>query len=309
MSHDQLMKDLLRTFFADILVLFFPGIASRIDTANITFLDPQTFLDIPRGQSRTADLVARVEPLTGIPAALSIHVEVQSQSDSTLPDRMWTYNASLINRTDQPTISMVIWPFATNRRGRRVAGQVARLTRHSWTLLDQEYVRLDYWCLGLRDLDAESYASGDSLIGVALAALMRPGPAGKVGLKLTIMGRLGAARIDEARRELLINCVQTYLTLNAAEQEEYMRRARAERGGAVEATELTWADRMRQEGREQARLEVRRDDVYRVAQSRFGALPDDAEARLATLDANSIERLIDRVGQVATLDELIAELM
>jgi len=201
MSHDQLMKDLLRAFFADILALFLSGIAARIDPANITFLDSQTFLDIPRGQSRTADLVARVEPLTGIPPALSIHVEVQSQPDSTLPDRMWTYNASLINRTDQPTISMVIWPFATNRRGRRVAGQVARLARHSWTLLDQEYVRLDYWCLGLRDLDAEAYAAGDSLIGVALAALMRPGPAGKVGLKLTIMERLGTARIDEARRE------------------------------------------------------------------------------------------------------------
>ncbi len=304
MSHDQLMKDLLRTFFADILVLFFPGIASRIDTANITFLDPQTFLDIPRGQSRTADLVAQVQPLTGIPPALSLHVEVQSQPDPNLSDRMWTYNALLINRSDQPTISMVIWPFATNRRGRRVPGQVARLVRHTWTLLDQEYARLDYWRLGLRDLDAEAYAAGDSLISVALAALMRPGAAGRVGLKLTIMERLGTARIDEARRELLINCVQTYLTLNPTEQEEYMRRARTERGGAVEATELTWADRIRA----QERLQVRRSDVYRVAQSRFGALPNDVEERLATLDMNIIDQLIDRVGQAATLDDFIAGL-
>jgi len=87
-----------------------------------------------------------------------------------------------------------------------------------------------------------------------------------------------------------------------------MRRARAERGGAVQATEMTWADRMRQEGREQARLEVRRDDVYRVARSRFGALPDDMEARLAGLDMNTIDQLIDHVGRATTLDEFVAEL-
>jgi len=116
-------------------------------------------------------------------------------------------------------------------------------------------------------------------------------------------------------RPIFINCVQTYLTLNAVEQEEYMRRARTERGGAAAATELTWADRMRQEGREQERLKVEqervdieRNVVARFARSRFGTLPDDVEARLATLDANSIEQLIDRVGQVPTLNEFIAEL-
>ncbi len=94
-----------------------------------------------------------------------------------------------------------------------------------------------------------------------------------------------------------------------------MRRARTERGGAAAATELTWADRMRQEGREQERLKVEqervdieRNVVARFARSRFGTLPDDVEARLATLDANSIEQLIDRVGQVPTLNEFIAEL-
>jgi len=83
-----------------------------------------------------------------------------------------------------------------------------------------------------------------------------------------------------------------------------MRRARTERGGAAAATEITWADRIRA----QERLQVRRSDVARFARSRFGTLPDDVEARLATLDANSIEQLIDRVGQVPTLNEFIAEL-
>ncbi len=87
-----------------------------------------------------------------------------------------------------------------------------------------------------------------------------------------------------------------------------MRRARTERGGAAEATELTWADRMRQEGREQERLKVERDVVARFARARFGALPDDVEARLAALDMNTIDQLIDRVGQAATLDEFVAEL-
>jgi len=63
MSHDQLFKTLLRVFFADILALFLPALAARLVPASTTFLD------VPQGQRRIADLVARV-PLQPSPAPL-----------------------------------------------------------------------------------------------------------------------------------------------------------------------------------------------------------------------------------------------
>jgi len=44
-------------------------------------------------------------------------------------------------------------------------------------------------------------------VGVALAALMRPGSEGRVALKLAIVRKLGAGVLDDARGALLIDCV------------------------------------------------------------------------------------------------------
>jgi len=42
--------------------------------------------------------------------------------------------------------------------------------------------------------------------------------------------------------------------------------------------------------------------------TRFGTIPDDLETRLTNLDAAAIDRLVDRVLQVHSLDEFLADL-
>jgi len=80
----------------------------------------------------------------------------------------------------------------------------------------------------------------------------------------------------------------------------------------VEATELTWADRMRQQGREQGieqgTLRAKREIVVRLAGNRFGALPDDAQTRLAAADVAALDRLLDQLLQTNTRDEWLASL-
>jgi len=48
--------------------------------------------------------------------------------------------------------------------------------------------------------------------------------------------------------------------------------------------------------------------VTRQLRTRFGSIPDDLETRLTSLDAAAIERLADRVLQVQSLDEFLADL-
>jgi len=49
--------------------LFLPALAARLVPAAAAFLDPEAFLDVPQGQRRIADLVARI-PLQPSPAPL-----------------------------------------------------------------------------------------------------------------------------------------------------------------------------------------------------------------------------------------------
>jgi len=306
MSHDQLFKTLLRVFFADILALFLPALAARLVPASATFLDPEAFLDVPQGQRRIADLVARV-PLRPSPAplpdpnifvprdAILLHLETQAQPDPTLPERLRIYNTALENREGLPALSVAFLPFGNGGAGPRRA---ARLMQYGLGL-DRRYARLDYWLIGLRDLDAWRFARSRRPVGVALAALMRPGSEGRVALKLAIVRKLGASVLDDARGALLVNCVQTYLQLTDAEQVEYARRSREE-DGMAETTELTWVEQM--EARGEARL------MTRQLRTRFGAIPDDLETRLTSLDTAAMERLADRVLQVHSLDEFLADL-
>ncbi len=79
---------------------------------------------------------------------------------------------------------------------------------------------------------------------------------------------------------------------------------------------MTWADRMRQQGREQGieqgreqgTLRAKHEIVVRLASNRFGALPDDAQTRLAAADGAALDRLLDRLLQTNTLDEWLAGL-
>ena len=304
MSHDQLFKTLLRVFFADILALFLPALAARLVPASTTFLD------VPQGQRRIADLVARV-PLQPSPAplpnpnlfvprdAILLHLETQAQPDPTLPERLRIYNTALENREGLPALSVAFLPFGNGGAGPRRA---ARLMQYGLGL-DRRYARLDYWLIGLRDLDAWRFARSRRPVGVALAALMRPGSEGRVALKLAIVRKLGVSVLDDARGALLVNCVQTYLQLTDAEQVEYARRSREE-DGMAETTELTWVEQM--EARGEARGEARL--MTRQLRTRFGAIPDDLETRLTSLDTAAMEQLADRVLQVHSLDEFLADL-
>jgi hypothetical protein len=86
---------------------------------------------------------------------------------------------------------------------------------------DRQVLHFLYPYIGLPALDAERYVSGENILGVALAALLRVAPARRVWLKEQALQRVYACRENDARRFLLFECVHAYLPLAGPQQDEF----------------------------------------------------------------------------------------
>ena len=104
-------------------------------------------------------------------------------------------------------------------------------------------------------------------------------------------------------RIMLFNLIFTYLHLNARERDAARIQLRREGDTTVEATELTWADRMLLQGREQGIEQGLRQAVLRVLVKRFGALPPSISMGLDRIgDSQRLESLLDVALSVSTLE-------
>ncbi len=65
--------------------------AERFDFSRVTFLDKETFTDIPDGEQRRSDLVVEIYTLEGVPEIVLVHVEVEYEWRSEFPGRMFDY--------------------------------------------------------------------------------------------------------------------------------------------------------------------------------------------------------------------------
>ena len=263
---------------------------------------------VPAGDSDSSTDDAPILP----ERVVVVHTEIESAPGRNFPYRVWEYNALLCLRVPVAVVSIAVLPFANT-------GPV-RLVRYVETIRGQDYIKLEYWQIGLGALSAGAYRDAPSLLGVAVAALMDPGTEGKPSLKLALLRRVATSTLDEARVSLLVNFIETYLILDEAEQAAYIEQRGVEEDGIVEATELTWADRMRAEGRtqgiergreegiERGVLLGKRTAVLRLVRRRFGLLPEDAVGRIEALDGAALDRALDSVAEAGTLDAFLAAL-
>jgi predicted transposase YdaD len=306
-SHDQLFKDVLRAFFPQFLQIFFPDIAASIDLDGVSFRESEIFTDVPEGERRTADMVAEVHS-QGSEALVLLHTEFQGRRRPNLGYRLWEYNVGLRLRDRLPVISITLL----------LSGGTPGITLEIYeeTLFGQSYPLLAYWQIGLRDLNAADYSGAAQDLAIALAALMKPGPEGRAGLKLTLLRRLQASTLDEARLFLLVNMVETYLRLETAEIAEF--RAQMQREGAMdtELAEMTWADELMERGRaqgmqqgmERGMEQGKREAIVRLLRVRFHTVPVDLPGRLANLDAARLDVVLDKAEYLSSLEEFLAAL-
>ena len=322
MGHDQLFKDILRSFFRDFLGLFYPEVEKRLDFDTLRFLDKEVFTSLPEGSSREVDVLAELETGKGSRELVLVHVEVEAKRKRGFPKRMFQYFALLWAKYQIP-----IFPIVVYLRGGQTAVSEEDF-RMSVFGREQRWFR--YSAVALTRFDGREYVEKGTPLAAGLAALMSrrktPNP---LALRAAMMRRVAESELDDARKFLLSNLIETYFGLSGENRRGFERLIAQERYREVRKMQLTWADKMlekarkkglregrregrqeglqegRQEGLQEGLLEGKRDDLLRILSTRFGPVPERTASQVRALDSiEALDRYLDRAVTAISLEEM-----
>ncbi|HEV7785600.1 MAG TPA: DUF4351 domain-containing protein [Thermoanaerobaculia bacterium] len=282
-GHDQLFKDLLRSFPSDFLRLAAPALARRLVLEGLELHPAEGFLDLPRGAQSRPDLVARAEVREGGPEAVLLHVEVELRFRASVPGRLWRYNRMLHLRHDLPVHSFVLYLHGGPPGVARSALRESSLGR--------EVTCFRYTSFGLGRAPAAHYLARSYPLGWALAALMRWPTSDRDEHSSACLRRIAEAHgLDPARRFLLFNCVATYLEWDgsAAEIQALLH------GGQEKQAMITWAEKIEAKAEERGLQQGMRELLLQMLTTRFGPLPSDVREHLAAIHSTEELSLLGR---------------
>ena len=290
MRHDQLFKAVLQNCFDDFLKLFYPDVAERLDFATLRFLEKELFTDFPEGRRREADIVAEVKTHDGDPEIVLVHVEVQARPRGDFARRMFQYYATLWLRHAIPIFPIVVYV----RGGYGLTEEV-----YEQELFGLEQLRFRFASVGLARLDPREYLE-ESPLGAALAALMdRRRTRAPLALRAEMVMRVLRGGLDDARTALLVNVIESYFGVSAAETERYRELAARKEFQKMEDTELselTWASKIE--------LKAKSDLLLKQLTKKFGPLPDDTPEKVHAIEYEEIDSYFERILTASSLEEM-----
>ncbi len=303
MGYDQLFKTILESLLQDFLELFFPEAAAQLDFETLRFIGKEVFANVPSGEVRQADVVARLETRDGEPEIVLVHVEVQTESKSDFPRRMFEYYALLRLHYRLP-----VFPIALYLRG----GPHSKVFEYREALFGQELLLFRYHSLALARLPAEEYV-GASPLGAALSALMsREETRDRARLRLSIFERVVGSELDEALKYLLVTVIESFFKLSGEDAARYRRLVSRKEYRAVQEMELTWADKLMEKGRKKGQKEGqkagvikgKRETLLRQLAAKFGELPQEIAAKAKGMSAAELDSVLDRLLTATSLNDL-----
>ena len=300
-DHDQRLKVLLKAFFEQFFLCFFPVWAARFDFREVTWLDKEIFLAPPQGDKRLLDLVARVRirpdappPAPGMTEFLAlVHIEVESR-DSVQPlrPRMFEYYVQLRRDTQLPVLPIGLYL----RVGQDGIGWDA-YEEHFW---EHRLLRFEYAYVGLPALNAEEYVIGKHLLGVALSALMRVPADRRAEVHLEALKRIALSSENDWRRFLLAKCVEAYGELDETQRQRVQALLSTEQYQEVRPLMITTYERGKIEGK----IEERRELALLQLEAKFAPLAAEVVQRVAALSPEQLRQLLLDLVKGSSLQEL-----
>lgn len=301
--HDRLFKSLLRAFLPDLLCLLAPGVAAQLRLDRVTFLDKELLAEEGR---READLVARIPLRAG--GALLVHVEIEARVRRGMPQRLRAYAHRIQSLYEGQLLTILL-----NLRGGRPGIHRIRLDGE---LTDPDLSSFQYLAFGLAGCAAADYLEKTEPLAWALAAVMRSGSLSRAEHKLACLSRIAAARLHESREILLVNFVEEYLPLTAAQAEEYKILSARNLNREEKAMWMPWSERIKvearkegillgrqegqekglQKGRAQGEREGMRKLLLHMLDQRFGPLTAEVRGQIEAI--NSTRRLTSLASKV-----------
>ena len=304
-DHDRLFKELLETFFAEFVALFFPEVYQAIDLTHLNFLPKDVFTDVTVGEKYTVDLLAETR-LKGEEGLILIHVENQAYVQKDFAERMFVYFARLYQKYRRRILPIVVFSYGAIR-------EEPDSFQLGFPFLD--VLQFRFYKLELAKRNWRDYIQGENPVAAALLSKMGYRPEEKVRVKVEFIQMLARMQLDPARMTLLMGFFETYLKLNKEEDEEFQAElkmlGKEEVGKLMEIT-TTWHERGREEGRVEGRvlgeaeglLKGQIELMLRLARKRFGQVPTELEKELRSLPKEKIDALGEALLDVGSLEEL-----
>lgn len=305
-DHDRLFKELLSTFFWEFIELFFPAVATYLETDSITFLDKEVFTDVTAGERREVDLVVKAR-FRGQDSFFLVHVEQQSQSQSEFGRRMFSYFARLHEKYALPVYPIVVFSFEMPQRSEPNTYRVAFPDK---VVLDFNYAVIQLNCLNWRE-----FLQQTNPVAAALMARMQIQPADRPKVKAECLRLLATLHLDPARMQLISGFIDTYLRLNAAEeklfQQELSKIELIEQEQIMEIV-TSWMEqgiqqglqRGQQEGKQEGKQEEALLLILRQLTRRIGTIEPELQERIHRLSLTQLEELAEALLDFSAIADL-----
>jgi hypothetical protein len=192
-DHDQLFKELIHTFFAEFLELFFPEVHKYIDFSAIRPLSEEVFTDLLGGESRRADIVIEAK-LKGEETILIIHVEPQSYYQTNFHERMYLYFSLLYNKYRKPILPIAVFTYDKNYN-----------EKNEFTMSFPFFhvLSFQFLTLTLRKLRWRDFIYSNNPVAAALLCKMGFSEEERVEVKKEFLRMLVRMQLDPARQRLI----------------------------------------------------------------------------------------------------------
>ncbi|MEM6796207.1 MAG: hypothetical protein AAF725_19695 [Acidobacteriota bacterium] len=182
---------------------------------------------------------------------------------------------------EEPVLPVVLY-----LRGGGIPGLTKRSAQES--LLGVEISSFTYWAFGLSEAEAADYL-GRNALAPAPASCMDSEVLGPAELKLRCLEAILDLQVDDGRKFLLVNAVETYIELKGDENMNYSELvSKSQRTQEIEDMELTWAGRLQKEAEEKGQASGRAEGFRSLLElqidERFGPLDEVSRSRLQAID-------------------------
>lgn len=243
--HDQLFKELIRTFFDEFMEAFFPEIHSMIDFENTTFLSEEVFTDLLDGENRRLDIVVETK-LKKTDAFVIVHVEPQSTPQSDFHERMYNYFSMLYQRHRKPIIPIAVFSYQENWEKNQF--EMAFPFLHVLTF--------NYLTILLNKKNWRDYIDSNNPAAAALLSKMNYGEEERVQVKKEFLRMLVNMQLNPAKERLLYGFFESYLTLNKREEEHLVDEIKhMDNADKIMEIPISYEEKGKEIGREEGKKE------------------------------------------------------
>jgi hypothetical protein len=304
-DYDGAWKEALELYLEPFLRLCFPIVHAGIDWNHLPIPLDKELQEIVRDAQtgrRHVDKLFRVVRRDGVEEWLLIHIEVQSQPDPRLSERMYRYHHRIGDRYDRPVVSLAVLADRTPRFRPGV------YEVETWGCR----VRFEYPTCKLLDLGDELLEGQDNPAAIVIAAhraaqRLARDPASRKMAKWQLTRRLYERGYTKEQILNLYRLIDWLIQLPEELKIEFRDQV-AEYEEQQRMPYITSIEELGRKGRQEGWPIIRtpNDAVVDALEIRFGQVPDACrQAILAIRDEDRLRTLLQAAIQSGSIDDFV----